>query len=94
MTDKSEQTSDNQKRVPIGLDFSAEAYRRLEEIKARTDAKTDGQFIRDAIRVYEWFLLKRDEGYTVVIAKNGEGKEIKFFFDEAPPSSPSAADGT
>jgi IS1 family transposase len=46
----------------VELDFSDEAYRRFQEIKALAGQASSMETIRDALRVYEWLLNQRRAG--------------------------------
>ncbi len=60
-------------RKRLQLDFSAEAYSRLEELRQKAGGqKNNAELVRDALRLYEWYLTRRAEGYKVQLAKNGE----------------------
>jgi hypothetical protein len=50
------------KYVRVRLDFSEEAKRRLDEIRALGGQETNAQLIEDALRVYEWLLNARRAG--------------------------------
>ena len=50
------------KIVRVQLDFSDEAKRRLDEIRALSGDKSNVELIRDALRVYEWLLNVRKFG--------------------------------
>src|SRR5689334_10636035 len=42
------------------FEFSPEAVERLNYMKERTDASSYAEIVRDALRLYEWF-IKQDE---------------------------------
>jgi hypothetical protein len=47
--------------------FSKEALKRLDDIKAKTDALTRAEAVRKALRVYEWLVNEEDPDYAVKI---------------------------
>jgi len=51
----------------VELDFSPEAYQRLKEIQALAGAKAYGEVVRNALRVYEWFLVQKRENRTIQV---------------------------
>ena len=58
----------------IQLDFSANAYKRLEGLVKESGLLTKAETIRNAIRLYEWALLRKDEGYELgSIKENPDG---------------------
>ena len=68
------------KRHRVQLDFSPEAYERLNRIRTRSDAATNAEVVRNALRLYDWFLEQRSRDARFQIVDNGEVKEIEFFF--------------
>lgn len=68
------------KRHRVQLDFSPEAYERLNRIRTRFDAATSAEVVRNALRLYDWFLEQTSKGAKFQIVDNGDVKEIEFFF--------------
>ena len=68
------------KRHRVQLDFSPEAYERLNRIRTRSDAATNAEVVRNALRLYDWFLEQRSKDARFQIVDNGDVKEIEFFF--------------
>ena len=66
------------RRQRVQLDFSQEAYDRLTEIKKLADARTNAEVVRDALRLYEWFLRRKREGYAVQLTKDDAVKEVEL----------------
>ena len=62
----------------IQFDLSAEAIERLDEIKAQAKAGTRAEAVRNALRLYGWYLAKRSEGYQLLLRKDNELKEIEI----------------
>lgn len=56
----------------IQFEFSADAASRMHSLKERTSAKTYGEVIRDALRVYEWMHEVDKSGLDVAAIKDGE----------------------
>jgi len=57
----------------VQLDFSPESLERLDELKERTGATTRAETIRQALRLYEWFVDEVDPESTIqVIDKDNE----------------------
>jgi hypothetical protein len=40
----------------VQFDFSPEAYKRLKDLKEKTDASTNAEVVRNALKLYEWFI--------------------------------------
>ena len=64
------------KRQRIQLDFSAEAYERLLEIKERADASSNAEVVRNSLRVYEWFLEQKRNDYRIQLVKDNTVIEV------------------
>ena len=64
----------------VVLDFSPDAYGRLLEIQKKAEAPTNDVVVRDALRLYEWYLQQRSEGYQLQLAKGDEVKAVEIIF--------------
>jgi Ribbon-helix-helix protein, copG family len=51
----------------IQFDFSIDALERLDHIKELTGASTRAEAIRQALRLYEWFVTETDPSDTITI---------------------------
>ena len=67
-------------RHRVQFDFTAEGYKRLLRLKERAEAQTNAEVVRDALRLYEWFLARKSEGHKICIVKDDFVKEIEFLF--------------
>jgi hypothetical protein len=66
-------------RQRVQLDFSPEAYHRLGQIRNLADAKTNAEVVRNALRVYEWFLQQtKQEHYKIQLVKEDKVKEVEL----------------
>ena len=65
-------------RQRVQLDFTPEALERLREIKEMAEAKTNAEVVRNALRLYEWFLKQRRENYTFQLVKDNKVKEVEI----------------
>jgi hypothetical protein len=59
----------------VQFDFSTEAIQRLETLKELTDASTKAEVVRNALKIYEWFVTEVDLEDTIEI-QNKEGKAV------------------
>lgn len=66
--------SDNSKQR-IQFDFTTESMKRLEDLKEKTDATTKAEVVRNALKLYEWFVNQIDPNYVVEI-KDDEDKTV------------------
>ena len=65
-------------RQRVQLDFTPEALERLREIKELAGAKTNAEVVRNALRLYEWFLRQKKENYTIQLVKDNWVKEVEI----------------
>lgn len=65
-------------RQRVQLDFTPEAFERLQEIKEMADAKTNAEVVRNAIRLYDWFLRQKQEDFKFHLVKNDRVKEVEL----------------
>ncbi len=68
-------SSDRKRLQPY---FTADELDKLKEIRQFGPFDSDNDAIRSAVKAYAWFLKKREEGWTVQLAKNGKVKEVEF----------------
>lgn len=68
-------TKTEQSKQRIQFDFTAESMKRLEELKEKTDASTKAEVVRNALKLYEWFVTQIDPNYVVEI-KDQEGTTV------------------
>jgi hypothetical protein len=65
----------------IKLEFSPDAVERLNRIKGQTGASTYAELIRDALRLYEWFVEQERDGCEIGIVRSDVlVKVVKFVF--------------
>jgi len=57
----------------VQFDFSPEALQRLDEIKDKSGAASRAETVRNALRLYEWFMNETGPESTIkVLDKNNE----------------------
>ena|SRR2546425_4513582 len=71
-------TSDKKEKERVQLDFALEAVRRLDQLKDKTGATTRAETIRQALRLYEWFVEETEPDSTVQILDR-TGKPTSMF---------------
>jgi hypothetical protein len=67
-----------QPRPRVQVDFSSEAYQRLLQIKELAQEKTNVDTIRNALRLYGWYLEKKRDDYHILVAKDDVVKEVEL----------------
>ena len=61
----------------VQFDFSSEALQRLDELKLKVGAATRAETVRNALRLYEWFVNETDPESTIkVFDKSNEATSI------------------
>src|SRR5689334_16565808 len=68
-------TQDNMKSRRIQFDFAPEALKRLESLQERSKASTKAEVIRDALKLYDWFLEQFEPDYLLEV-KDAEGNSL------------------
>jgi hypothetical protein len=67
-------------RHRLQLDFSPEAYERLVQIKEKSEARTNAEVVRNALRLYDWFLDLKRKNATLQVVENDIVKEVEILF--------------
>jgi len=62
-------------RQRVAFDLAPEAVRQLEEIRGMAHASTRAEVVRNALRLYRWFLEQRAEGSEVILRDEKNEKE-------------------
>ena len=57
----------------VQFDFSTEALKRLETMQELLDAPTKAEVVRNALKIYEWFITQIDPDSTIEI-QDKDGK--------------------
>src|SRR5260221_2424940 len=61
------------KKERVQFDFSPSALHILDELKEKTGAATRAETVRDALKVYEWFIRTAEPESIITVAnKNGD----------------------
>ncbi len=68
------------KRRRLQLDFSPEAFERLHRIRERSEAATNAEVVRNALRLYDWFLEQRARNTRLQVVDGDTVKEIEILF--------------
>lgn len=74
----SEEETKESPRHRLQLDFSPEAYSRLLEVRRKSDARTNAEVVRNALRLYEWFLEQKQNKYRLQLVKDDTLKEVEI----------------
>jgi hypothetical protein len=65
----------------LQFDFNADAIRRLERIKQVAERASYAEVVRDALRLFEWWVEQNRAGYEIGLVKDETlVKVVKFLF--------------
>ena len=73
-------TEEEAKRHRLQIDFSPEAHERLMRIRERSEAATNAEVVRNALRLYDWFLDQRAQNARLQLVEGETVKEIEVLF--------------
>jgi hypothetical protein len=62
-------------RLRVQLEFSEDAFLRLEALRQAKDAPTRAEVIRSALRIYEW-LLEQSEAERIIEVQEKDGRQV------------------
>ena len=68
----------SKKKERVQLDFSTESLERLDELKEKIGASTRAEVVRQALRLFEWFVNETEPSSTIRIT-NGDGETTSMF---------------
>lgn len=73
MSTETQPPSRRKEKERVQLDFSHESLERLDALKERIGASTRAEAIRQALRLFEWFINETDPTDTIqVLDREGE----------------------
>jgi hypothetical protein len=65
-------------RQRLQLDFTQEGYNRLLQVKELADARSNAEVVRNALRVYEWFLRQKRDNYRFQLVKDDRVRDVEL----------------
>ena len=69
---RQDQGSGTQEKIRVQFEFTPDAAARLEALKLVTDASTKAEVVRNALRLYEWFVNQAKADNTIMsVDENG-----------------------
>jgi hypothetical protein len=64
----------------VQMELSPASFDRLNRLKEKVEASTYTEVMKDALRLYEYFVQKDTEGSSFLVkSKSGEVAEVKIF---------------
>lgn len=73
-------TTPRSDRKRVQIDFSSTAYARLEKIRELSDAQSNAETVRNALRLFDWFLHQKQEGYELRMVKGDEERAVELLW--------------
>jgi hypothetical protein len=69
-------------RAPQGLvmEFAPSIVQRMHEIRRMSDATTHAELVKDALRLFDWFLLQRAAGWRLQLVRGDVVREVEVSF--------------
>jgi hypothetical protein len=65
-------------RPRLQLDFTPEAIARVDQLRELSHSKTNADVVRDALRLYEWFLRQQQENWQIQLVKGDKVREVEL----------------
>jgi hypothetical protein len=71
----------DERKIRLTIDVTPEFYERLERLEKRTEVGSKATLIRQALQLFEYFVLKTEEGKEIVIRtpSGDDEKNLEFF---------------
>ena len=66
-------------RFRVTLDFSPEAFEKLQELKRQTGGGSNRETIRKALALLDWYISRRRERYELRLVKGDIVKDVELF---------------
>lgn len=66
------------KETRIAFDVEPKALKQIDELAEKTGAASRADLFRDSLRLFSWWTEKQDEGYDVVLRKDGEDTVVEL----------------
>ena len=84
MAEKPESRSENlqnkARKHRLQFDLTGKALSELDSLKDDSNATTRAEVVRDALRLYRWFIDQRAIGFSVHLRKGNIKKDVELFF--------------
>ena len=64
----------------LQFEFAPAAYNRLQIMKSESKAASFSELVRNALRLYEWFIEQRRANRTILVKDGDTIKEVEFVF--------------
>lgn len=78
MSTRTKPIAEKKGKERVQLDFSSEALERLDDLKETTGASTRAEVVRQALRLYEWFINETEPNSTIQIIDSNNETTSRF----------------
>jgi len=68
----------NTKKHRLQFDITHESLQELDALKEQARAATRAEVVRNALRLYSWFLSQQAEGKHILVRKGDRTEKIEF----------------
>ena len=65
-------------RRRVQLDFSPEAFTRLNNVREKAQVRTNAEAVRNALRVYDWFLDQKAKNATFQVLEGDSVRQVEI----------------
>lgn len=69
-----------QERKRLQIEFSPDALERLNNLRREADARSNAEVVRNALRLYEWFIHQKNQGARLQVVKGETVREVELVF--------------
>ena len=71
-------TTKSPKTKRIAFDVEKETLKQIDALIEKTGCANRADLFRDSLRLFSWWTEKQDEGYDVVLRKDGEDTVVEL----------------
>lgn len=73
-------TKSGNARRRVQIDFTDEDMNRLGELAKLEGLKSKAELLRNAIRLFEWYVEQKQKGYSIALRKGGRFRQVEVLF--------------
>lgn len=64
----------------VQLDLEEDQIAQLDKLKVRSRSTSRAEVVKNSLRLYEWFLAQKDDGWEIALVKDDEEKIVELVF--------------
>ncbi len=65
-------------RHRLQIELSPEAHKRLQEIRSLSDVTSNTELMRNALRLYEWYLEVKRDNFKIRLVKDDVVRDVEI----------------